>query len=77
VIRRAPDVPALMQCAPDVPALSNALVVQGVAAGQLTRMISIPNDQLAVRILDLLAPQHDVAALVLCWLGMGSEGRGE
>ena len=76
-IRRAVDIPALVQCAGDVRALSHALVAQGVAAGQLTRMISSLNDQLAVRILELVVPRHDVAGLRLCWLGMGSEGRGE
>jgi CBS domain-containing protein len=53
------------------------LVAQGVAAGQLTRMISSLNDQLAVRILELVAPKHEIAGVRLCWLGMGSEGRGE
>ena len=76
-IRRAADIPTLVQCAADVRALSHSLVAQGVAAGQLTRMISSLNDQLAVRILELTAPKHDLAGLTLCWLGMGSEGRGE
>jgi len=76
-IRRAPDVPALVQCAADVRALSLSLVAQGVAAGHLTRMISSLNDQIAVRILELKAPAHDLSGLVVCWLGMGSEGRGE
>ncbi len=76
-IRRAGDIVALVQCAADVRALSHSLVAQGVAAGQLTRMISSLNDQLAVRILELTAPQFDLSGLTLCWLGMGSEGRGE
>ncbi len=76
-LRRAPDVPGLVQCAADIRALSHALVAQGVAAGQLTRMISSLNDQLAVRIIELTAPAFDIAGLALCWLGMGSEGRGE
>jgi len=76
-IRRAVDVPALVQCATDIRALSHSLVAQGVAAGHLTRMISSLNDQIAVRILDLAAPKHDLSGLALCWLGMGSEGRGE
>jgi len=76
-IRRAGDIVALVQCAADVRALSHSLVAQGVAAGQLTRMISSLNDQLAVRILELIAPQFDLSGLTLCWLGMGSEGRGE
>ena len=24
-----------------------------------------------------MAPRHDLAGLALCWIGMGSEGRGE
>lgn len=76
-IRRAADLPALVQCAADIRALSHSLVAQGVAAGQLTRMISSLNDHLAVQILELTAPKHDFSGLALCWLGMGSEGRGE
>jgi CBS domain-containing protein len=76
-IRRAPDLPSLVQSAADIRALSHALVAQGVASGQLTRMIASLNDQLTARILDLLAPAHDLSGLALCWLGLGSEGRGE
>jgi CBS domain-containing protein len=76
-IRRARDIDALIQCAADIRALSHSLVAQGVAAGQLTRMISSLNDQLTVRVLDLVAPAHDLGGVALCWLGMGSEGRGE
>ena len=76
-VRRAADVQALVQCAADVRALSHSLVAQGVAAGQLTRMISSLNDQIAVRILELTAPMHDLSGLALCWLGLGSEGRAE
>ncbi len=76
-VQRAPDIATLVQCATDIRALSLSLVAQGVAAGQLTRMISSLNDQIAVRVLELTAPKHDLAGLALCWLGMGSEGRGE
>jgi len=76
-IRRAADLASLVQSAADVRALSHALVAQGVASGQLTRMIASLNDQVAARILDLVAPTHDLSGLALCWLGMGSEGRSE
>jgi CBS domain-containing protein len=76
-IRRAPDVESLTQCAADIRSLSHTLVAQGVAAAQLTRMIASLNDQIAVRILDLMAPRHDLSGLALCWLGLGSEGRSE
>ena len=76
-IRRAGDIPTLVQCAADIRALSHALVAQGVAAGHLTRMISSLNDQLTARILDLAAEGYDLAGVAICWLGMGSEGRSE
>ena len=76
-IRRASNVAALAQCAADIRALSHALVAQGVAAAPLTRMISSFNDQLTQRVLDLCAPRHDLQRVALCWLGFGSEGRGE
>jgi CBS domain-containing protein len=76
-IGHAPDIAALVHCAADVRALSHALVAQGVAAGTLTQMIASLNDRVAARILDLVAPAHDLTGLAVCWLGLGSEGRGE
>jgi CBS domain-containing protein len=76
-ILRAPDIDALRQAATDIRALSHVLVAQGVASGQLTRLIASLNDRLTARVLDLIAPAHDLDGLALCWLGMGSEGRGE
>ena len=76
-IRRAGDLAALQQCAADIRSLSHALVAQGVASGQLTRMIASLNDQLVARLLDLARPRFDLAGLAVCWIGMGSEGRGE
>jgi CBS domain-containing protein len=76
-IRRAPSVEILEVCAVDIRGLSLALVAQGVGSRQLTHMISSLNDLLTMRILDLEAPRFDVAAHSPCWIGMGSEGRGE
>jgi CBS domain-containing protein len=76
-IRRAPSVEILEVCAVDIRALSLALVAQGVGSRQLTHMISSLNDLLTTRILDLEAPRFDVATFSPCWIGMGSEGRGE
>ncbi|CAG0963788.1 hypothetical protein BURK1_00853 [Burkholderiales bacterium] len=76
-LRQATDLPSLVQGAADIRVLSHALVAQGVASEQLTRMIASLNDQLTARVLDLTARRHDLSGLALCWLGMGSEGRGE
>lgn len=76
-LRRAHDLPTLVQCAADIRALSHALVAQGVGSGPLTRMISSLNDRLTVRVLELTAPAYDLVGVSVCWLGLGSEGRGE
>ena len=76
-LRRASGLPALQQCAADIRGLSHALVAQGVGSGALTRMIASLNDQLVVRLLDLTRARHDLAGIATCWIGMGSEGRGE
>ena len=76
-LRRAKDQSALQQCAADIRGLSHALVAQGVASGPLTRMISSLNDQLTLRALEFTAADFDLSNLGICWLGMGSEGRGE
>ncbi len=75
-IRRAADIPTLVQCAADVRALSHALVAQGVAAGQLTRMISSLNDHVAAQH-PRARPRRrtTLSGVAVCWLGMGSEGR--
>jgi CBS domain-containing protein len=48
-----------------------------VQARQLTALISHLNDVLTERLLDLKAAQHGVDLTRLCWLALGSEGRGE
>ena len=49
-VRRAGDVGAIVAAAADIRRLSYHLVAQGVAAPQLTRLISHLNDQLTVRV---------------------------
>lgn len=76
-LRRAADLPTLVQCAADIRALSHALVAQGVGSGPLTKMISGLNDRLVARAIDLVKVEYDLSGVALCWLGLGSEGRAE
>jgi CBS domain-containing protein len=76
-IRRSEDVDALVVAAADVRRLSHHLVAQGVAAAQLTRLISHLNDQLTVRLLTLGTQRFALDPQSFCWLSFGSEGRGE
>ncbi len=76
-IRAAPDVATLRMVAQDIRRFARSLLSQGVQARQLTALISHLNDVLAVRLLDLKAMEHGVVLARLCWLALGSEGRGE
>jgi len=76
-LRRAADLPALVQCAADIRALAHALVAQGVGSGPLMTSISGLNDRLTARVIDLVRPDYDLSGAVWCWLGLGSEGRAE
>lgn len=76
-IRQARDLPALQACAEDVRQAIDALLRQGVAAEQLTHLISTLNDLLTSRIIELTHDEHELPALRWCWLAFGSEGRYE
>ena len=76
-IHRAQDLPALQVAAADIRALARSLLMQGVQARQITELISHLNDLLTRRLLALQAQIHGVDLQRLCWLALGSEGRGE
>jgi CBS domain-containing protein len=76
-IRRAEDVESLAVAAAAVRQLSHHLVAQGIAAAQLTRLISHLNDQLTSRLLTIGTQRLKVDPGSFCWLSFGSEGRGE
>jgi CBS domain-containing protein len=76
-LARAPDVAALVRSAEDIRGLAHNLVAQGVASAALTRMISGLNDALTVRLLDIVGAEHGIGTHEYCWIGLGSEGRGE
>jgi len=67
----------LQRVAADIRNLARSMLGQGVAAEQLTRIISTLNDALVTRIIDLERQRFAVDQLRWCWLGFGSEGRYE
>lgn len=71
----APAVSAVAQCAEDASDLAFRLLGEGMAALHLTRMVAELNDVMTRRLLDLIAPKHDVADIQWCWMALGSEGR--
>lgn len=76
-IRRANAPDALAAVALDIRRLSHHLVAQGVAAAQMTRLVTHLNDQLTQRLLTLGCARFGIRAESFCWLALGSEGRSE
>ena len=76
-IRSASDVPTMAEAALQIRALARELLAHGVAARQVTQLISHLNDLLTERLTQLLAIECGVDLDRACWLAFGSEGRSE
>ncbi|MEW6706767.1 MAG: DUF294 nucleotidyltransferase-like domain-containing protein [Pseudomonadota bacterium] len=76
-IREARNVDTLRLVADDIRRFARNLVGQGVAARQLTELVSHLNDVLTQQLLKLLAAEHGMDLGRACWLAFGSEGRSE
>jgi CBS domain-containing protein len=76
-IRLAGSVELLVEIAAEIRKLARLLVDQGVAAEQLTLFVSVLNDRLCQRILEIERKQHGWESIGWCWLAFGSEGRFE
>jgi CBS domain-containing protein len=79
-IRQADSVATLILLSTDIRKLTHNMMAQGVAAEQITQLISTLNDLLTVRIIELecLASglqQANSCQATICWLALGSEGR--
>jgi CBS domain-containing protein len=74
---RAAGSAELVRAAGDVRTLAESLVAQGVAAEQLTRIVSTLNDRVTARLIELECAAAGVGAGELCWMAFGSEGRHE
>jgi CBS domain-containing protein len=71
----ASDREALIQAATDIRKLASNMLHQGIAAEQLTQIISTLNDTLTRRVLELERERHEIIDIEWCWLAFGSEGR--
>ncbi|MBI5251070.1 MAG: cyclic nucleotide-binding/CBS domain-containing protein, partial [Desulfomonile tiedjei] len=60
-----------------IPRVVRALVEEGARANNITRIISVLNDQIVQRLLTLLNEQMGPAPHPFCWITFGSEGRKE
>jgi len=79
-LRQADSIATLISLSKDIRELTHNMMAQGVAAEQITQLISTLNDLLTARIIEL---EFSAAGLGrpgarqsgLCWLALGSEGR--
>ena len=76
-IRAARNVDTLVNVAADIRRFATNLLGQGVAARQLTELISHLNDVLTERLVQVIAQDDGVDMRTACWLSFGSEGRSE
>lgn len=76
-IRLASSVEMLAELAAEIRKLARLLVEEGVAAEQLTRFISVLNDRLSQRVIEIERKKHHWEGISWCWLAFGSEGRFE
>jgi CBS domain-containing protein len=76
-IRSARDVQSLAAAAHDIRRFARHLLGQGVAARQLTQLVSHLNDTVAEQLVQMLAREAGLDLGQACWLAFGSEGRAE
>jgi len=74
-IRLAADLPLLARLAGDIRRLTVRLVEQGVAPERLTLFVSVLNDRLSQRVIEVVRKRHAWERIGWCWLAFGSEGR--
>lgn len=71
------EIEGLYSITAKIPDIIRNLIKDGGKAGNISRMISILNDQVVRRLLYLLEKQLGEPPVRYCWLLMGSEGRRE
>jgi CBS domain-containing protein len=76
-LREADSIGGLRAAVDDIRRLTENLLVQGVGSETLTRTITLLNDALSRRLIELSLRRHDLSGIDWCWLALGSEGRGE
>ena len=76
-IRLAGEVRILERIAAEIRKLTRLLVEQGVAAEQLTLYVTVLNDRLCQRLVEVVRKGYQLEHISWCWLAFGSEGRFE
>jgi CBS domain-containing protein len=76
-IASAGTVEELARIAGDIHQLVFQMIAQGVKVGQITQMITLLNDAITVRIIELVLAETGAPDFPFTWIAFGSEGRQE
>ncbi|MBU1003884.1 MAG: CBS domain-containing protein [Proteobacteria bacterium] len=71
------DIPGLYPLSQKVPFTVGGLIEEGAKAGNITRMITVMNDLILEKLLNMLQDEMGPPPVPFCWILMGSEGRKE
>ncbi len=71
------DIESLYALSEKVPAAVRTLIEEGARGRNISRVITLLNDCIVDRILDLLIDQLGTPPVTFCWLTLGSDGRKE
>ena len=77
VIAEAPEIGSLARHARDIHRLIDQMQAQGVSVAQLTQVITLLNDHVTRRAIELVLAETGVPEVPFTWLAFGSEGREE
>ncbi|WPP00318.1 putative nucleotidyltransferase substrate binding domain-containing protein [Pseudomonas sp. HR96] len=76
-IRNAPGLDLLEAVRGDIGQLVERMLAHGASSTQITRIITLLNDQTVSRVIELTLAEHGDPGVPFSWLCFGSEGRGE
>ncbi|UCH53014.1 MAG: CBS domain-containing protein [Pseudomonadota bacterium] len=74
-IKHAPDLESLIRLGRDVHRLVAQMLAQGASVHQLTQIITLLNDHITRRVIELSLAEHGAPPVEFTWLAFGSEGR--
>lgn len=76
-INKAPSVEEVARLAGDIHLLVAQMIAQGMKVAQITQIITLLNDQIAVRLIEMVLDEEGGAHFPFTWMAFGSEGRQE
>lgn len=76
-VRHAVSIEQLVQMRDEIRSLVDRMIAHGANSEQMTRLITLLNDHMVSRVIELCIEQHGDPGVEFTWLVFGSEGRKE